>query len=303
VHIFLFSYNRGRYLRNCLISLHKHAPDYPVTVVDDGSSDPLVEETLDEFQDSISVLRAATRDEAYLGGLYSNMQWALELAEEELALFIQDDMQLVRDLEPRDEAHWQRFFETHPDAIELGTHFLKPSRRADSSSRFILDRQVPIYFRNPRYSRRAYFTAVGVFHTGRMKALDWRFAATEGENNQQAQALGARLGITPFPFMMWLPNAESSKFRRRGLLHRFAEWYRDCGFYPYASLRDEQIDWLWQRDPEKLPFATEILSPRGLNPDAPWLFEDATKSLRWIHRHLKKKKKRQAAVQQGKSAP
>jgi glycosyltransferase involved in cell wall biosynthesis len=294
MEIFVFSYNRGRYLRNCLQALRRHAPDYPVTVMDDGSDDPEVHAALQEVSDWVDVVHCRGDPTAYLGGLYGNMQRALGIAAEKgqkLALFIQDDMQVVRDLEARDEAHWQRYFEAFPAAIELATNFLKPNRRANSLD-LEIDREVPVYFRDPQLSRRAHFAAVGLFNVERLAEQGWEFAASEGENERQARGLGQRLGLTPYPFMMWLPNAASSKFRRRGLLHRFAEWYRGAGFYPYTGLPQETVSWLWQRDVAELPIAKEILSPEGLDREALWLFEDATKSLKPIHRRLKKKKKR-----------
>lgn len=301
MQIFVFSYNRGLYLRNCLAALRRHASAYPVTVIDDGSDDPEVEATLTEARDWVSVIRAEGDRKAYLGGLYGNMQRALDMAGNDLALFIQDDMQVVRDLEERDEAHWHRFFDTYPEAIELGTNFLKPNRRQGSLT-FDIDRTVPVYFRDPSVSRRAHFTAVGLFHAGRMNASGWCFAPSEGENEQQARERGQRMGITPYPFMMWLPNAESSKFRRRGLFHRFAEWYRGAGYYPYSPLSPDEIAWLWERDVAELPLAKEILSPSGLSREDLWLFEDATKSLRFIHRRLKKKKKRDIRRRQSYSS-
>ena len=302
MHIFVFSYNRGRYLRNCLASLHRHARDYPVTVMDDGSTDPEVHAALEEAGDAIAVIHAQGDPEAYLGGLYGNMQRAVTRAcelGEDLALFIQDDMQIVRDLEKRDEDHWHRFFEAYPEAVELATNFLKPNRRSDSLS-VEIDWEVPVYFRGPATSRRAHFTAVGLFHADRLQARGWQFATSEGENEKQARELGLRMGISPYPFMMWLPNAASSKFRRRGLLHRFAEWYRGAGFYPYTPLDEERVRWLWERDISELPLAKSLLSPQGLTGDDLWLFEDATKSIRPIHRRLKKKKKRAVAVRQGR---
>lgn len=290
MQIFVFSYNRGRYLQNCLASLRHHAPTYPVTVIDDGSDDPEVGKALEGISDWATTIQTEGERGAYLGGLYGNMQRALEMAGEDLALFIQDDMQVVRDLEARDEAHWQKFFAAYPEALELGTTFLKPNRRQGSLS-FDIDRSVPVYFRDPSVSRRAHFAAVGLFHAGRMNAAGWRFALSEGENEQQAREWGQRMGITPYPFMMWLPNAESSKFGRRGLLHRFAEWYRSAGFYPYSPLSTQEVTWLWQRDVAELPMAKDILTPQGLSRDRLWLFEDATKSVRFIHRRLKKRKK------------
>lgn len=295
MRIVVFSYNRGRYLHNCLDSLFRHAPQYPVTVMDDGSTDPAVDTALEAFGERIRVIRNDRASTAYLGGLYANMQQALDDRDgDDLALFIQDDQQIVRDLDERDEQHWKRFFAVHPEAVELATTFLKANRRPGSLN-FHIDPEVPVYFRDDSVSRRAHFAATGLFHTARLREADWGFMPTEGENNQQARELGVRMGFTPYPFMMWLPNAESSKFRRKSLLHRFAEWYREVGFYPYEPMTPSEVKWLYERDLSKLPLAQEVLRPTGMKEDQQWLFEDATKSIRFIHRRLKRKKKKEAA--------
>lgn len=295
MRIFVFSYNRGRYLRNCLASLSRHAPRYPVTVVDDGSTDPAVEAALVTFKDQVQVIRNERESKAYLGGLYANMQRALDdSVEEEWLLFIQDDQQIVRDLDARDERHWRRFFDAYPDAVELTATFLKPNRRP-GSLKFTIDPDVPVYFRDDSVSRRAHFAATGIFHAARLRQAGWRFSPTEGDNNQRALEQGLRMGFTPYPFMMWLPNAESSKFRRKSLVHRFAEWYREFGFHPYHPMTQEEVARLHERDIGELPLAQELLRAVDMVPGKPWRFEDATKSFRFLHRHLKRKKKKQAA--------
>lgn len=293
MHIAIFSYNRGWYLRNCLDSIQRHADHARVTVFDDNSSDPEVHRALADYASLVETGPAASRGtSAYLGGLYSNMQRAIDIAEP-LVLFMQDDMQLVRDIGVEDEAHWQRYFEYHPDSQQIYTCFIKREQATSGRPLVEIDRATPAYIRSPASGRRAYFSAVGLFHAERMRLHGWTFELSEGENNEKARRAGLHLGMTPWPFMMWLPNAKSSKFRKRGALERFAEWWTGAGFYPYRALGYEQLEWLRSRPLDELPVAEHLLSPVGLNSAHDWLFEDATKAIKPLHRHLKKRKKKE----------
>lgn len=303
MRIFVFSYNRGRYLRNCLVSLHRHAPaDARVTVIDDGSADPAVQATLQEYAGWCDAVVADTDSRMYLGGLYANMQHALEtVTASDPVLFIQDDMQVVRDIGPRDLDHWRRFFDRHPQSFELYGCFIKSKQVTTRRQKFLIEHETPVYFRDPNTSRRAFFSAVGIFRLDRMRNAGWVFEASEGENNARAREHEAYMGLTPYPFMMWLPNAESAKFRHRGLIQRYAEWRAGVGFHPYEPMSHAQVEWLWQRPVDELPVAEHLLAPHGLAAAQDWLFEDATKAIKPLHRVMKRIKKRQVAAFQRKT--
>lgn len=299
MRVFVFSYNRGKYLKNCLDSLERNAQKYPITVIDDGSEDPHVWDTLHDRRNNIDVVVNNVSGNSYLGGLYRNMQYAIDTYRDTgMALFIQDDQQVLRPLKKQDEESWKAFFYANPGAHELITTFPKKDSVADTDG-LIVDEKNNLYWRDPHKSNRAFFTATGVLNIEKMRQDGWRFLPTEGENNIQAEELGYKLAMSPYPLMMWLPNAESSKFRKKGFSHKIAEWYRRVGFYPYEQLGKETLTWLEQRPIHEVPYAQDVLQPRGFPEGRQWLFEDATKSVRWIHRRLKKKKKKMAEKERG----
>lgn len=300
IRVFVFSYNRGRYLKNCLDSLKRNAQEYPVTVIDDGSEDPDVWDALHDRRDVIDVVVNDVSGNSYLGGLYRNMQYAVDAYRDTtMALFIQDDQQVLRPLTKRDEERWETFFFANPDAHEIITTFPKKDSIADTDG-LIVDGINDLYWRDPEKSNRAFFTATGVLNIEKMRQDGWRFLPTEGENNIQAKELGYKLAMSPYPLMMWLPNAKSSKFRKKGIPHKFAEWYRKAGFYPYEQIGQETLNWLEKRPIHEIPYAQDVLKPAGFPKGQQWLFEDATKSVGWIHRRLKKKKKKMAERERGK---
>jgi glycosyltransferase involved in cell wall biosynthesis len=56
LQIYVFSYNRPQYLENCLASLKRHAWNFDITVIDDGSDDEEVHEVLAKYRENIDTV-------------------------------------------------------------------------------------------------------------------------------------------------------------------------------------------------------------------------------------------------------
>src|SRR5690606_38958042 len=90
------------------------------------------------------------------GGLYSNMNLALEISEREgvdEVLFLQDDMQLVRRISDRETLEISTFFSENPRVIQLQTCFIGQAKimSGTSISQFEIDRSGFAYFCKPEY--------------------------------------------------------------------------------------------------------------------------------------------------------
>lgn len=294
LEIFVFSFNRGKYLRNCLESVFRHAPDCKTTVVDDASTDPSTQRVLDDYRRTLTVVTADPASHTSLGGLYNNMNWAVEHAQSELALFIQDDMQLVRELTEADRIHMRRFFDHFSDSIQLHTCFMKNATKSRIGAGLELDTVVPVYFRDGTRGRRAWFSAVGIVHVRRLRERGITLEQSESGNNEHISRVAGRMGMTPYPFMMWLPFAESTKFRRKGLIQRYVEWRSRAGLYPYRPMTAEEVERLFARDVTELPVAEQTLTPAPPRAETEWMFEDPVKYYR-IPKKLFKLRKQLAA--------
>src|SRR5688572_9727605 len=138
IAIFIFSYNRGRFLENCLGSILDLMPDGPRYILDDGSDDPFTQDVLGRYSDRFEV-SGPSNDHAVekkTGGLYGNMNHAMRIAVTSgyrRVLFIQDDMQLVRPFTARDHQFVDEYFSGNHDCIQLVTTFI----RSLSSRRFM----------------------------------------------------------------------------------------------------------------------------------------------------------------------
>jgi glycosyltransferase involved in cell wall biosynthesis len=106
-----------------------------VTIFDDNSTDPHTVDILSKLQSELRVIRPQNGQlEKKTGGLYGNMNAALEMAHKsnfQYALFIQDDMQLVRSLRRVDFEMVENFFEFNTNAVQYQSCF----RRRDTSER------------------------------------------------------------------------------------------------------------------------------------------------------------------------
>lgn len=292
----VFSYNRGQFLENCILSILINAPDAKVDIFDDGSSDPVVHRVLRQYEKLVRVIPRQSEELGYHGGLYSNMQRALNASEEdEYLVFIQDDQQVIRPLLDDDVAHWGQFFSRNDSAFQLSAAFLKRGSKLDVST-VTYDTDTNSHYMESTASRRSFYSDVGVFNASRMKEYGWVFGKTEGDNEAKARSLNAKAGISPYPFMMYLPYANSTKFKKRGLLLRFAEWYHAYGYYPFQVWDREEANAFFKRDPEVLPYAEDLLTLAKRVDDTVWMYEDATKSIKWIHKYYKRKKKALAAL-------
>jgi glycosyltransferase involved in cell wall biosynthesis len=249
------------FLRNAVRSIRRFTSD-PVCVVDDDSDDPETRAILASLEESCHVLHAPASAGGKHGGLYANMQRALDaFTEAELLCFLQDDMQMLR--APGDE-ELQAFVRHCNDPA--GPAFLQPcflkggSRDVDRRS-LAASGEAPYYVRSDNgASAGRYYSDVCIFSPRRLSADGWRFAPSEAMNERQAATLYPPMGQLRAPFLMWLPNVPAWRGKRKTWALRYAERASACGFHPYRCLDAEAERRLLDRDPAVLPVAEDFLS-------------------------------------------
>ncbi|MBY5994085.1 glycosyltransferase [Ferrimonas balearica] len=196
-------------MNNAIESCQRYAAGVPVCVVDDNSDDPETRTVLANLPDGVTLFQPPPQEENRHGGLYDNMQLALERVDSEWLLFLQDDMQLVRPLAPDDEAYIEAFFDAFEEKAFLNPVFLKGQRsRRDQRITRVFD-NFPGYYRNyPEKSnpRGLCYADVVIGHTQRLKARGWRFSRSEQDNAHQAQRHFGLMGFMAHPFVMFLPQ-------------------------------------------------------------------------------------------------
>ena len=281
-HIYVFSYNRGRYLENCLKSIQKCIPGIRVTIVDDHSSDRFTLEVLDRWSDAFEIVtpeKGAFDDKT--GGLYANMNYAMrdaaEIKKTTYALFIQDDMQMVRAVSGSDLQSIETFFERNSRSVQYYACFFKYSIMKNPEH-WHLDESGTAYLKNLALSYSG-FSAVGFFHINRFVKEFGSFDDTERGLDKRARGKGIQKGYAVYPFMMYLPFPISYRNRNRTLAHKLSELVSGAGFYPIELMDSDQQKKFLERDPQLLPFAEQYLKISGLNGIEKWSFAGGTSAL------------------------
>lgn len=268
--IFVFSYNRGHFLRNCLESIMVCAPMFPTVIFDDTSSDAYTIEVLKDASEHFEVITPSVKCGTVqrLGGLYGNMNFALDIAEargDRYVVFLQDDMQFVRNIYDSDLLRIENFFQHAAKSIQYQACFRRKNWRKSYMDSVFYDESSRAFF-VPESVETGSFSAVGVFEIDRTRSLLGEFAEGEGKNGELCRRLGIRTGISSFPFMNWLPYPSSFRGRRRTLEHKCTELLGGAGFHPISLMTAETQKRFFAKAADELPIAEDWLfapsSPR-----------------------------------------
>jgi glycosyltransferase involved in cell wall biosynthesis len=293
IPFYVFSYNRGPFLENCVASIRRNAPGAAITVVDDGSNDPETIRVLKNLPADVRLLRQEKQLDAKLGGLYRNMQIALDGMDPQTRLFafLQDDTQVVRPLEPDDYDYMDRYFEAFPKAAFLNPHFLKGVRKRGILRAIYPDSDFPVYFYKfsefwKDRSVTMYFTDICVGHASRLKKACFSYQSNETTSGQLARSLFSKMGTMAHPFVMSLPEVPIYRGKRKTLGVRLAE--KRLGTEPnaFAMLGKGEVAALKSRSLNVLPFAEDFLSCTRYQPKTPFVKEsvNAFPMLKLLHK-------------------
>lgn len=284
VQIYIFSFNRGVFLENCLKSVEYCADGFDTTIIDDQSYDLFTRDVLQKNKNKFEIITVGTSDivEHKTGGLYNNMRYAFSDAQQrgkKYVLFLQDDMQLVRPITDEDIVAACRFFEVNENSAELHTCFMKRYFASIDEEYTVLDSSRVAYLRPSHYPGFSGFSAVGFFDIARFVKLYGELRQGEYMNNEYAQSKNLQMGISIRPFMMWLPYPISHRGKKRNIPLQIVESIGGCGYFPYDMMKEQDIQRLLSRDPEIKPYAEDWLKADSLNSVKVWSFAGGLSNL------------------------
>lgn len=206
--IAVMTYNRPDYLRNCIASLDRHAPDATIHIFDDQSKDTDQLAYLEELagKDNIKIF-PGSGEKSQHGGLYRNMQLALDTCKTEILLFLQDDTQLVRRITSADINIIKGVFES------FNTGFIYPffwKWRMALRGRFalLIDQDFGIYrpksswLHKPDYQ----YADVCIASVSKLRAANWKFAPSEEKNGLQASNIFDGMAYLSKPIGYYCPE-------------------------------------------------------------------------------------------------
>ena len=285
---FIFSYNRGEYLDNCVGSIEHCSPESDIVIYDDDSTDPHTRTVLSEVARKHAVVSSNKRAGHKHGGLYANMQRAYEsLSGNELFCFLQDDSQLVRRLIPQDMDFIERRFSENLSLGFISPAFVRGiSRQKKGAGHFRFDDQQGLFFlHNTSRSAGSHYSDIFISHAARLREHDWSFLTGEPANQQQAMAKFDKMGYLRMPFAMWLPYGKAYRGKKRTFALKLAEKRRQCGFYPFYYMTGEQETRLNKSCPPDIPIAEQYLENINPNLKKPWIYNPLQGSAWLKHLH------------------
>lgn len=285
----VFSFNRAQFLVNCIESIERCAPNHDVQIFDDNSTDEKTRAVLAEYSQRYKIIQPDAQElQSKFGGLYGNMQRAIELLPEDtLACFIQDDMQCVRPLDEQDYVDIQQFFETNKEAAFLHPAFMRGSRMYKYTDGTPYDANSMSYSRVfSGQSAGVHFSAIVIVHLQRLRQNNWSFMPREKLNDQQARTKFGHMGFMANPFCHWLPAAPVYRGKQKTAAIRLGEKLRCCDFYPYHIFTEAENQAFRQRQKDQLPIAEDFLRLQKEGPKKPWVYSpiEQAKFLKTLNR-------------------
>lgn len=276
--ICIFSFNRGRFLKNCVDSILTCIPNAEIVIFDDNSSDPDTRRYLEEAGTFCRILGPQVIGTIKHGGLYHNMNAALDLfSDRSMICFLQDDTQVVRPVSESELRDIEQVFEESP---ELG--FVHPCfiRGVDLAKRPVTPLPGPspeLFSRKPTgQSAGIHYSDLVVFKPDRLIRAGWSFHQSEPANDNQAKGMFGMMAYMWLPFAMWLPEVPAYRGKKKTLGLRWAETRKKVGFYPFVLWSEADVSRRKQRGSRQLPVAEDFLECFPYAPPKPWTYNPLT---------------------------
>lgn len=272
----VFSYNRGQFLKNCIASIEHCAPWCPVTIFDDNSDDPETCSVLAELAQKYEIVAPPNGvSKSKHGGLYANMQAAYAAAQDtELLCFLQDDMQLVRELGREEVEGINHQFRLVEGRVFIQPVFFKGCTQASDASRTRYDDQLDVYHvdRHDR-SAGAFYSDVLILSVAGLRSINWHFQDRESLNESQARQHDlAQMRHLRNPFLAWLPNAPAYRGKVQTLGLKLAQHKNESGYFPFRYMTEAEAEAFVNRPASQLPVAETFLHTKNDRPVEPWIY-------------------------------
>ncbi|HET56198.1 MAG TPA: glycosyltransferase [Ignavibacteria bacterium] len=288
IEVFVFSFNRGKFLKNCVDSAVRYIPNAKVNVIDDNSKDKETLQILDQLSQSVTVLKPKSSDNKRWGGFYENINWVFhDLANNPWVIFIEDDMQFIRPFLNSDFDNINNFFKKYSNAACLSIDFFKEEHRELNNRNVEINNTDKIYFLKntaKTYRGTIHFNNPTIFNIKRIREIGFEYRNCRIENRNNFEQSFDRMGFYAFPLLMYLPSPPSTKNKIKTHTRHLVERYYRTGFYPYQEMTQEELEQFLNRDISILPYTSDWLKTTAPLPEPPFEYKDAMKRCHGVFR-------------------
>jgi len=270
--VVILSYNRGKNLSLCVDSLRSCSPNSRIIVFDDGSDDAETQDVLTSFQSDVTVLQSSGRPGELHGGLYNNMNKALQnLPDCDLVMFAQDDMQFVRAFGPDDLSCYSRLIDSAHGMVLLYPVFLKERTVKELQLKLSLCKK---YYtsENSSICTGRFYSDVLIASPRALKAAEWKFGEGEYENAEKASQIFGAMRYLVNPIVAYVPRPKSYRRRKRNFAMIMIERLFRFGNYQLEKMSSSNNALFLARSPSVLPVAEEHLKVTVGSLKSPWAY-------------------------------
>lgn len=280
LEVAVFSFNRGAWLENCVASVRRNMAQARLRVYDDNSDDPDTLAVLGRLGDIVN--RAEPAGQARHGGLYANMQQALDQTQGDFLMFLQDDMQVVRPVGQDDIAGIARIFDSDPRIGFVAPIFMKGARMNRYRGKLTPEPDLRIYRPDPEDAASIAYFDTALAHVARLREAGWRFQPSEAQNVTQARRLFGPMPWLADPFSFFCPEVPIFRNRARTLAARLAPRITGGGVKAFHDIGPEAARTFKTRGLEVWPEAEDFLTPLDRSVRRPFIYKDV-KARWWLN--------------------
>jgi len=282
----VFSYNRGALLENCVTSCLENLLGAKIIVYDDDSDDEFTQGILRELTfRRVEIVKANPSNQSERhGGLYRNMQRALDECKTRFLVFLQDDTQVVRRLDLSTSEIIRGTF-ADPDIAFLRPQFFKQM----DVSRFLPHfKKASIHGTiRPKSEYKSCdidhaYCDVMIADAKLLQSSKWQFQMLERDNQTQARDRFRYMPYLQHPFVFYCPEVPSYRDRKLYWASRIVQNSREGQIINFHQMTEEKVSELFKIDDGCLPVAENFLAPSSADVVFPFVFQDYARTW-WLH--------------------
>ncbi len=278
IEVAIFSYNRGKYLRNCVESVLANIPGAKITVYDDNSDDEETVDYLNMLGDTVVYSRNFNTSRH--GNLYTNMQSALATAQAPFLLFLQDDTQVIRGVRSKDLTHIQAAF-NDPAVAFLRPQLMKQSNYQRFANAMVADARNRLYNPTAEFMEGTFgnsYCDLVICDVAKLRKAGWQFAENERANQIQARSMFKYMPLMADGFVFYCPEVPSYRNRKLFLASKLVQDRLKGNISTYYVLTEDQNNKFTTRQLSDWPVAEIFLTPTNPKVVKPFVYQDYSKS-------------------------
>jgi len=277
LEVAVFSYNRGKYLKNCIESILENLPGVKITVFDDYSDDPDTVKYLNEIKSQ--VVLGSEGAETRHGNLYRNMQLAFDLSSRRFLLLLQDDIQVVRPIRLADMNNIAAIF-SDPDIAFLRPQFMKLGDGRRNIDLLQSSEKNRAYIPKDEFTEGTFghsYCDVVLCDIPKLKKVGWKFLEGERANQILAHGLFKYMPFMADSFIFYCPEVPCYRNKKLFLASKFVQNKLEGKISAFKVFSQDKNDNFTNRDINIWPVAEDFLEPT--NPDVvrPFVYQDYNK--------------------------